>query len=58
MGWTTRIQFPIGEVVGFFPSPPGPDQLWGLSIQWVLGLLLCGVKQPECYGNHSFSSSA
>jgi len=28
-GWTTRLQFPTGTVVGWFSSPPQPDRLWG-----------------------------
>jgi len=25
MGWTTRVQFQVGAVLGFFSSPPRPD---------------------------------
>jgi hypothetical protein len=27
-GWATGAQFPAGEMMGFFSSPPRPDRLW------------------------------
>jgi hypothetical protein len=59
--WTTGVHFSIGEVNGFFSSPPHPDRLW------VTPTLLSGgseadpspgIMLPGCEADHSLLYSA